>query len=240
MYIFNNLDLMKKKINFNQKCLEQNKLLVKKKLVMHSFGNVSLRIDDNYFVIKPSGVDLQRTNNSEFPIININTGKVVKGKLKPSSDTPTHLEIYKKFLKIKSISHTHSLYATAWAQSGKAIPLIGTTHADYWQDDIPLVKFISKKNLNKNYEQYTGKLIIDKLRKLRIDAYSCPGVIVSGHGPFTWGVNENSAVLNSEILEFIAKTAYLSNQIKVKSILPKYISKKHFERKHGKKAYYGQ
>jgi len=240
MYIFNIQNIMKKKINFKKKCLEQNKLLLKKKLVIHSFGNVSLRIDDDHFVIKPSGVNLQKTQNSQFPIVNIRSGKIVKGNLKPSSDTPTHLEIYKKFLKIKSICHTHSLYATAWAQSGKSIPLIGTTHADYWQGDIPLVEFISKKNLNKNYEKFTGKLIIDTLKKLKIDAYSCPGVIVSGHGPFTWGVNENSAVLNSEILEFIAKTAYISNQIKIKSILPKYISKKHFDRKHGKKAYYGQ
>jgi L-ribulose-5-phosphate 4-epimerase len=227
-------------MNFNKKCLEQNKLLNKKKLVLHNFGNVSIRIDNNHFVIKPSGVDLQKTKISDFPTINITSAKVVKGKLKPSSDTLTHLEIYKKFLKIKSISHTHSLYATAWAQSGKPIPLIGTTHADYWKNEIPLVKFISKKNLNKNYERYTGKLIVDTLQKLKMDAYTCPGVLVSGHGPFTWGTNENSAVLNSEILEYVAKTAYVSNQINVKSTLPKYISKKHFERKHGKKSYYGQ
>jgi len=231
---------MKEKINFNKKCLEQNILLKKKKLVLHNFGNVSLRIDNNYFVIKPSGVDLEKIKNSDFPIINIKSGKKVKGKLKPSSDTPTHLEIYKKYSEIKSISHTHSLYATAWAQSGKAIPLIGTTHADYWRDKVPLVKFINRQNLDKNYEKYTGKLIIDTLIKLKIDAYTCPGVLVSGHGPFTWGKKESSAVLNSEILEFIAKTAYISNQIKVKKTLPKYISKKHFERKHGKKAYYGQ
>ena len=231
---------MKKKIDFNKRCLEQNILLSKKKLVLHSFGNVSLRVDSEHFVIKPSGVDLQKTKKSDFPIINIRSEKVVSGKLKPSSDTPTHLEIYKKFKKIKSISHTHSLYATAWAQSGKAIPLIGTTHADYWKNEVPLVDFISKKNLDKNYEKYTGKLIIETLVNLKIDAYTCPGVLVAGHGPFTWGTNEDSAVLNSEILEYIAKTAYISSQINLKNILPKYISKKHFERKHGKKAYYGQ
>ena len=232
---------MLKKISFYaQKCIEQNKLLIKKNLVIQNFGNVSIRINRDHFVIKPSGINMSNVNKSDIPVININNGKKIKGNLKPSSDTLTHLEIYKKYEKVKSISHTHSTYATVWAQSGKPIPLIGTTHADFWKNEVPLVKFIKKKYLEKNYERYTGKLIIDNLKKKKLTAYTCPGVIVSGHGPFAWGTEHESSVLNSEILEFVAKTTYLSIQLKIKGKLPKYISNKHYQRKHGKKAYYGQ
>ncbi len=231
---------MKFKLSIKSKCLEQNKLLVKKKLVIHNFGNVSLRLDNNYFTIKPSGINLAKVKASDFPIINIKTNKVVEGKLRPSSDTPTHLEIYKKFPKLKSITHTHSTYAITWAQSGKAIPLIGTTHADYWSDEIPVADFLSFKELNKGYEENTGKLILRTLKKKKIDAYKCPGILVAGHGPFTWGTELDSSVINAEILEFIAKTTFNSLLIKIKKRLPKYISKKHFERKNGKSSYYGQ
>ena len=232
---------MLKKISFYvQKCIEQNKLLIKKNLVIQNFGNVSIRINRDHFVIKPSGVKMSNVKKSDMPVININNGKKIKGNLKPSSDTLTHLEIYKKYDKVKSISHTHSTYATVWAQSGKPIPLIGTTHADFWKNEVPLVKFIKKKYIEKNYELYTGKLIIDNLKKKKLSAYTCPGVIVSGHGPFAWGTEYESSVLNSEILEFVAKTTYLSIQLKIKGKLPKYISNKHYQRKHGKKAYYGQ
>ena len=231
------------KKNFSKvakECLKQNRLLVEKKLVIQNFGNVSLRVDKDHFVIKPSGVNLSDINKFDIPLINIKTEKKISGKLKPSSDTLTHLEIYKKYDKIKSISHTHSMYATVWAQAGKPIPLIGTTHADYWENEIPLVKFIKKKYIDKNYEKYTGKLILEHLKTKKLSAYTCPGVIVSGHGPFSWGTENESSVLNSEILEFVAKTTYLSMQLKIKKKLPKYISNKHYQRKHGKKAYYGQ
>ena len=191
-------------------------------------------------MIKPSGVNLSDINKFDIPLINIKSEKKISGKLKPSSDTLTHLEIYKKYDKIKSISHTHSMYATVWAQAGKPIPLIGTTHADYWENEIPLVKFIKKKYIDKNYEKYTGKLILEHLKTKKLSAYACPGVIVSGHGPFSWGTENESSVLNSEILEFVAKTTFLSMQLKIKKKLPKYISNKHYQRKHGKKAYYGQ
>ena len=226
--------------NYAKQCILQNKLLVKKKLVIQNFGNVSIRVDRDHFVIKPSGVNLTKVNISDMPIINIKTEKKISGKLKPSSDTLTHLEIYKKYDKIKSISHTHSTYATVWAQSGKPIPLIGTTHADFWKNEVPLIKFIKQKFIEKNYERYTGKLILNNLRKKKLSPYTCPGVIVSGHGPFSWGTEYESSVLNSEILEFVAKTTFLSMQLKIKEKLPKYISNKHYQRKHGKKAYYGQ
>jgi len=221
-------------------CIKQNKELVEKKLVIQSFGNVSVRYDANHFLIKPSGVNLNKIKPSDVPLISIKSGKKVLGKLKPSMDTATHLEIYKKYKDIKSITHTHSEYATAWAQASKPIPLIGTTHADYWEKEVPIIKFINKKNINKDYELFTGKMIIENLVNKKINAYRCPGVLVAGHGPFTWGKEVDSSVLNAEILEFIAKTTYMSFQLKIKKKLPKHISNKHFVRKHGKDAYYGQ
>lgn len=221
-------------------CIKQNKELIDKKLVIQSFGNVSVRYDANHFLIKPSGVNLNKIKPSDVPLINIKSGKKVLGKLKPSMDTATHLEIYKKYKDIKSITHTHSEYATAWAQASKPIPLIGTTHADYWEKEVPIIKFINKKNINKDYELFTGKMIIENLVNKKINVYRCPGVLVAGHGPFTWGKEVDSSVLNAEILEFIAKTTYMSFQLKIKKKLPKHISNKHFVRKHGKDAYYGQ
>jgi len=232
--------MFKKITLFAQKCIDQNKKLVKKKLVIHNFGNVSVRYDKNYFMIKPSGVNLSNVKTSDVPLVDIRTGKKVRGNLKPSSDTQTHLEIYKKFDKIKSITHTHSEYATAWAQTSKSIPLIGTTHADYWKDEIPIAKHLNRSKVKKNYEKNTGKLIIHSLKKKKLSAYNCPGILVSGHGPFVWGQEIDSSVLNAEILEFIAKTTFFSFLIKIKTKLPKYISNKHYQRKHGKKAYYGQ
>ena len=221
-------------------CILQNKELIKKKLVIHNFGNVSLRIDKEHFVIKPSGARLAKLKPQDMPIINIKSGKKVKGNLKPSTDTPTHLEIYKKFNNINSIAHNHSIYATAWAQSSKSIPLMGTTHADYWKNEVPIVEFLSLKDLKQDYEKNTGKLILKTLDRKKLNAYTCPGVIVAGHGPFTWGSENSSAVINAEILEFVAQTTFQSFLLKIKKKLPKYISRKHYQRKHGKKAYYGQ
>ncbi len=231
---------MNKYIKYSKKCIDQNKELLKKKLVIHNFGNVSLRIDDNHFVIKPSGAVLSKLKPKDMPVIRISSQKKIYGNLKPSTDTPTHLEIYKKFKNIKSITHNHSTYATVWAQSGKSIPLLGTTHADYWINEVPIVKHLSKKDMIENYEKNTGKLILKTLKAKHLDAYHCPGVIVAGHGPFTWGQGINESVQNAEILEFVAKTACLSTIIKINKKLPKYISNKHYQRKHGKKAYYGQ
>jgi len=221
-------------------CINQNKKLIQKRLVMHNFGNVSLRLDKDHFVIKPSGAKISNLVPSDIPIINIKSEKKIKGKLKPSTDTPTHLEIYKYNKDIKSITHTHSTYATVWAQSAKPIPLIGTTHADYWKNEVPVVKFISSKDINKGYEKFTGKLILQTLKNKKLDVYKCPGVIVAGHGPFTWGTKIDSSVIMAEILEFVAQTTFQSYLLKIKRKLPKHISNKHYVRKNGKKSYYGQ
>ena len=223
-----------------KECINQNKLLKKKKLSIQTFSNVSIRLNDKYFTIKPSGVLPEKIILKKCPIIRISDGKKIVGSYTPSTDTPTHRLIYKIFGEIKSIAHTHSKYVTAWAQSGKSIPIYGTTHADYWKSEIPVTNFISQKDLRKNYEANTGNLIIKTLRKKKLNPLNCPGIIVSGHGGFAWGKNNADAVKMSELMEFIAELAYFTEQIKVKKKLPKYISKKHFERKFGKKSYYGQ
>ena len=223
-----------------KECIIQNKKLIEKKLVIYNFGNVSIRIDNNHFVIKPSGANLKKLKPSDMPIVNILSGKNINDGLKPSTDTPTHLEIYRNYNHIKSIAHTHSKYATIWAQSAKPIPLIGTTHADFWNSEIPLVDFITAKKIKHNYEKNTGSMIHKTLKSKKLNAYNCPGVIVAGHGPFTWGKDIDSAVLNAEILEFVAETTYKSTILKIKKRFPKYISDKHYNRKNGIKAYYGQ
>ena len=229
----------KKYKNYSQECKRQNIRLVEKDLSIQTFSNVSVKIDKEYFVIKPSGVSPSEININECPIIRISDGKKVFGKYNPSTDTPTHQILYKTFNHIKSISHTHSKYATAWAQTGKSIPMYGTTHSDYWAGKIPVTGYLKKKQLVE-YEKNTGYLIVDLLKKLKFKSTECPGVIVAGHGPFCWGNTFDSAVNYSEMMEYIAQMAYFSDQIKVKNKLPFHISKKHFERKFGKNRYYGQ
>ena len=229
----------KKFKNPSKECKKQNIRLVKKNLSIQTFSNVSLRIDEKYFVIKPSGVPPTQIKINESPIIRISDGRKVYGKYKPSTDTPTHQVLYKFYKEIKSISHTHSKYATAWAQTGKSIPIYGTTHSDYWYGKVPVTSYLEKKQL-KDYELSTGYLIIKLLKKLKLNTTSCPGVMVAGHGPFCWGTNFDSAVNYSEMLEYISEMAYYSEQIKIKNKLPAHISKKHFERKFGKNKYYGQ
>ena len=231
-------------MNFKKKIIiesiKQNILLESKKLVFQSFGNVSLKLDKNHIVIKPSGVLVKNLKLNDMPILRISDGKLTKGKLKPSVDTPTHIEIYKFNSNIKSVAHTHSIYATGWAQTGKSIPNLGTTHSDYWQGEIPNVEFITKKRLKQNYELETGKLIISALKKRKLDFENCPGVLVRGHGVFTWGTNHFDSVNHAEILESVAKIAYISISLKIKNKIPKYLIDKHYNRKHGKKSYYGQ
>ena len=223
-----------------KECINQNKLLNKKKLTMQTFSNVSIRLNNKYFTIKPSGMLPGDIIIKKCPIIRISDGKKIAGSYNPSTDTPTHRILYKKYNELKSIAHTHSKYATAWAQSGKSIPIYGTTHADYWKSEIPVTNFISQKDLDKNYEANTGYLIIKTLHKKKLNPFNCPGVIVSGHGGFSWGRNIFDAVKISELMEFVAELAYFTEQIKVRNKIPKYICKKHFERKFGKKSYYGQ
>lgn len=229
----------KKYKNFFIECKKQNILLFQKKLSIQTFSNVSIKIDKNYFTIKPSGVVPSKIDIKKIPVIRIEDGKQVSGDYKPSTDTPTHQILFKAFKNIKSISHTHSKFATAWAQSGKSIPLYGTTHADYWVSDVPITRFIKKKELFE-YEKNTGLIILEKLKNKQLPPEKCPGILVAGHGTFCWGTNYGDAVKYSEMLEYVAELAYYSQRIKFNKKLPDYISKKHYERKFGKKKYYGQ
>ena len=221
-------------------CHVANVSLAKSSLVIHSFGNISSRIDDKYFTIKPSGANLNILKHTDYPIIRISDNKIIKGKLNPSTDTPTHCLLYKKYPEIGGIAHTHSKFATAWSQAKKSIPILGTTHADYSQKNIQITNPLKKNQIIKNYEKNIGNSIIDCLKKSKIKPLECPGILVANHAPFSFGINANQAFKNAEILEYIAEVAYLSLQINSKSKIDINLIKKHFFRKHGPSSYYGQ
>ena len=221
-------------------CHVANVSLAKSSLVIHSFGNISSRIDDKYFTIKPSGANLNILKHTDYPIIRISDNKIIKGKLNPSTDTPTHCLLYKKYPEIGGIAHTHSKFATAWSQAKKSIPILGTTHADYSQKNIQVTNPLKKNQIIKNYEKNIGNSIIDCLKKSKIKPLECPGILVANHAPFSFGINANQAFKNAEILEYIAELAYLSLQINSKSKIDIDLIKKHFFRKHGPTSYYGQ
>lgn len=208
-------------------------------LVIQTWGNVSgISRSEGLIVIKPSGVKYEDLTIDDMVVVDL-SGKIVSGNKRPSSDTATHIELYKAFPEIGGITHTHSLFATVFAQAGKEIPCYGTTHADHFAGSIPLTRFLTKDELEFGYEKNTGLVIVERFSDL--NPVQLPGVLVAGHGPFTWGKNAADSLVNSEILERIAMMAFHSLQLNpgIKE-LPEYISKKHFNRKHGPKAYYGQ
>jgi len=213
--------------------------LAKYKLITLSFGNVS-GIDQNrgFVVIKPSGVSYYEVKPEDMVVVDLE-GNVVDSRLNPSSDTPTHLELYKAFEQIGGVTHTHSEYATIFAQACKEIPCFGTTHADYFNGKIPVTRFLSEKEIKDDYEGNTGKVIVERFKEL--NPLEMPAVLVAGHGPFSWGKTPSESVENSLILEKVAKMAFGTLQINSKSgSLPEYLLQKHYLRKHGPDAYYGQ
>ena len=218
-----------------------NLLLPKLGLVLFTWGNVSVADHDlGVFAIKPSGVPYDQLKEEDIVIIDFD-GKVVDGKLRPSSDTPTHAVLFSHFKDINSVVHTHSTYATAWSQSQKDIPILGTTHADHTTYDIPCAQPMSDEMIKGEYEHETGIQIINELAIRNIDPKELNMILVGNHGPFTWGKNAQDAVYNSAVLENIAQMAYLSLQINPEAPkLKDALIQKHYERKHGKKAYYGQ
>lgn len=221
-------------------CISENRKLINKKLSIQNFGNVSIRIDNKFFAIKPSGTNLAKISYKDIPIISIKTGQKKDGKLTPSTDTITHSIIYKNFPDVKSISHTHSKFAVAWAQASKSIPVLGTTHADFCESKIPCLNYLEKKKIINNYEFNTGIQIVDYFKKNKLNIFHYPGILLSGHGSFAWGKNLTTSTSNIEIIEFIAETAYYSKLVKINKAIPKYLVKKHFDRKNGVTAYYGQ
>ena len=232
---------MSKSINIlKKKCFKSNKDILSKKLAIQSFGNASQRIDENLFIIKPSGINLKKINSNQLVIVEISSGKKINGTLKPSSDTETHRIIYKKFPFIKGIAHAHPTFLTSWAQTGKEIPNLGTTHSDYWRSNIPITKELSKNEISKNYELNTGKSILECLASKKINPKFCPGILSRYHGAFAWGKSSDEAVKNLEAMEFIAELAFYTTIIGYKKKVSKKLVDKHFFRKHGKNKYYGQ
>ncbi|MCK4922856.1 MAG: L-ribulose-5-phosphate 4-epimerase [Bacteroidales bacterium] len=212
--------------------------LVKNGLVILTWGNVSgIDREKGLVVIKPSGIAYENMKPEDMVIVDLD-GKVIDSKLKPSSDTAIHLELYKAFPNIGGVVHTHSTYATAWAQAGKSIPIIGTTHADYFSHDIPCTSDMSSAEVEKDYEKETGNSIIKTFKNLNYE--HIPAVLVRNHGPFTWARTPEDAVYNSVVLEEVAKMAQLSFALNPNPDMNDSLMKKHFERKHGKDAYYGQ
>jgi len=213
--------------------------LVKYDLVTLTWGNVSgIDRNEGLVVIKPSGVDYKTMSAEDMVIVDMK-GKVIEGKWKPSSDTATHLELYKAFKNIGGVTHTHSTYATIFCQAGIEIPCYGTTHADHFDGTIPLTRFLTEQEVDEAYEKYTGKIIIERFKDL--DPIATPGVLVWGHAPFCWGKSAEDSVKNSLVLERVAQMAYATRHLNSDSNpLPDYILRKHFNRKHGPNAYYGQ
>lgn len=222
-----------------QKAYECNMELFNQHLVIKTFGNVScFDKDKGVFVIKPSGVPYNELNPDKMVVIDLDN-TIVEGKLNPSSDTKTHIVLYNNFSDIGGIAHTHSTYAVAWAQAGISIPILGTTHADYMARDIPCTVVMSDKAIAGDYEVETGNLIVETFKTMQYSEVQM--VLVANHGPFTWGVTAGQAVYNSVMLEELAKMAYLSLQINPQAKrIKNTLIRKHYNRKHGKNAYYGQ
>jgi L-ribulose-5-phosphate 4-epimerase len=232
---------MSKYDHIKQTAYEANMLLPKLGLVSFTFGNVST-IDRELgaFAIKPSGVPYDELNPEKMVIVDLD-GNVVKGKLRPSSDTKTHAVLYKHWENIGGISHTHSIYATAWAQAQRDIPIFGTTHADHITVDIPCAPPMSNEMIKGDYEYQTGFQIIDCFKERRLNYEEVEMILVGSHAPFTWGKTAEKAVYNSAVLENIAQMACLTKQINpTAEKLKEALIKKHFERKHGPDSYYGQ
>ena len=214
--------------------------LVARGLVIETWGNASgIDRERGLVVIKPSGVGYAGMKPEHMVVVSLAEGKVVEGKLKPSSDTPSHLVLYRAFKEIGGVVHTHSLYATAWAQAGKSLPSYGTTQADYWFGDVPCTRKLKPAEIKNDYEVNTGNVIVETLRKK--NPLQHPAVLVASHGPFTWGRDVAEAVHNANVLEFVACLA--SETLRINPRTPPLhpaLRDKHFLRKHGADAYYGQ
>lgn len=236
--------------HLKEKVCQANLDLVKHGLVIFTWGNVSaIDRESGLVVIKPSGVSYDDMKPEDMVVVDLD-GKVVEGSLRPSSDTPTHIVLYKAFAEIGGVVHTHSTYATAWAQAGMDIKPLGTTHADYFHGPIPCTPDMSVSQINGNYEEETGNVIVSTFKK--INPVHTPAVLVKNHGPFAWGKDAAEAVYHAKVLEEVAKMNYITETLyKVSEVsncvtlgkkpsIMKALIEKHFSRKHGPNAYYGQ
>jgi len=219
--------------------LEANLALPKYNLVTFTWGNVSgINREEGLVVIKPSGVEYDEMTVDDMVVVDLE-GNVVDGHLKPSSDTPTHLVLYKNFPDIGGIVHTHSPWATVWAQAGRAIPALGTTHADYFNGAVPCTREMTGNEIRGDYELETGRVIVEAFKK--INPNEIPGVLVHSHGPFTWGKDPSEALYHAVVLEEVAKMAFFTKMLNAGiESMDQVLLEKHFYRKHGANAYYGQ
>jgi len=222
-----------------QQVYEANMDLPKRGLVTYTWGNVSgIDREQGLFVIKPSGVEYEHLKVADMVVVDLQ-GNVIEGIYKPSSDTATHLELYKAFLEIGGVVHTHSTWATSWAQAKRAIPCYGTTHADYFYGEIPCGRSLTKEEIEEAYEKNTGFVITETMQEK--NPLHIPGILLANHGPFTWGKDAFEAVHNAVVLEEVAKMAYRTEQLmEFSCVAPQELQDKHFMRKHGPNAYYGQ
>ena len=220
---------------------ESNLELLRKGMVIYTWGNVSGISDDRkYMVIKPSGVSYDNMSADDMVVVDVGTGKRVEGDFNPSSDSETHLQLYRAYLNIKGITHTHSTNAVSFAQAGISIPALGTTHADYFYGDIPCTRELTETEVMNAYEENTGKVIIETIEDMHYNPMEIPGIIVKNHGPFSWGTSPTNAVYNAVVMEKVSEMALKTLTLNPNAEMKQYILDKHYMRKHGPNAYYGQ
>ena len=232
---------MSKYKTLKEEAFEANMEIKKQNLAIYTWGNVSaFDPAKGVFAIKPSGVLYEKLKPQSIVVVDLD-GKIVEGNLNPSSDTETHRVLYLEFQGIRGVTHTHSTYAVAWAQAGKPVPVFGTTHADHGTEPIPCTEFMSPEAVKNNYEFETGKLITETFKKAGLNPAHINMVLVSGHGPFTWGDSAAQSIYHGAVLVEICKMAWLTLSINpLANPLPEHIMEKHWKRKHGSSAYYGQ
>lgn len=229
------LDILKMQV------CEANLELVRRGVVIYTWGNVSgVDREKGLIVIKPSGVDYDGMKPEDMVVVDLKTGKTAEGKYKPSSDTPTHLELYRAFPEIGGITHTHSINAVAFAQAGIDIFALGTTHADYFYGAIPCTRELSQKEVEEAYEANTGKIIVETLENRDIDPMAVPGVVVKNHGPFSWGKDAADSVYHAVVMDVVAEMNLKTLMLNPNASMAQYVLDKHYMRKHGPNAYYGQ
>ena len=224
-----------------EEVFQANLELPERGLIKYTWGNVSaIDRESGYFVIKPSGVDYDVMTAADMVVCDLE-GNIIEGDLNPSSDMPTHAVLYANFPEIGGIVHTHSTWATIWAQAGLDVPAMGTTHADTFYGAVPCARFLTQSEIDNGYEKATGELIVDTFAERGIQPMEIPGVLLHGHGPFTWGKNAAGAVMNAVVLDEVCQTNFFARQLNIYAEpLPQAILDKHYLRKHGKDAYYGQ
>lgn len=228
--------------SLKQEVYEANLLLPKYGIVTFTWGNVSgIDRDRGIFAIKPSGVPYETLRPEDIVLVDLETGKVVEGELNPSSDTPTHRVLYQEFPTLGAVVHTHSSWAVAFAEAGLPVEALGTTHADSFYGDVPVTDALTREEIESAYEENTGKVIVRTFSKLGLDPDAVPAVLVRQHGPFTWGPTPKKAVENAKVLDVVAEMNYHALQLtRADCRVPQYLLDKHYYRKHGAHAYYGQ